>query len=410
MEETELTSSRKLLKVLAGLLATVLVVLFGISFFDARPPDDAHLIPTARSAHGGRSSAPAVAFQDMLIGIDQSALEVSGIRNMLESGVEGELWDAELVERAVAPNRQALSKIRDALENSRWHFPEIDPASRGSIVAGTRIPLRHAARLFLLESEIQVALGDRDRGLDDLIACLWLGKRASEGSTCMIHQVMAMAVASLAIQRAAAFLETETDRGRIKRLLNVLMETEPSDADMAEVWKWEYQFAKRWVLAAGDGKVPVSGFSPAFSGMGSTKKAWVEGLMRPVFKENMTLRKLMPLFEERISNASLPLAERINEVEDAMSASWTRFVTLNVAGTLITDASVSIASGIDDELARIQSVYRNEILEAALRLYELDRQTPPDALQELVPEYLPKIPADPIQGDLLVIPNARNGE
>ena len=265
----------------------------------------------------------------------------------------------------------------------------IDPTKPASFNASTNFDIRDMAHLLLLNAKRQYELGNNRKGLESIIASLRLAKRVHEGSTGLIHHVIGMAVSALTIESVSAQLASETDRELIQETLDALVANEPLNEEFAESWRWEYQLIKKFVIAIADGKVSIGAF-------GGTRppKGGYERLLGTFFKKNMTLEKMVEMFDRRIEDAETSLAQRPNRGKESELDTWTRYVSINFAGIMLADGSGAILSGVDSENLRVFANYRLQQLLAAVRLYEIDQGSVPNSLDQLVPVYVRKIPID----------------
>ncbi|WP_309399718.1 hypothetical protein [Cerasicoccus maritimus] len=138
----------------------------------------------------------------------------------------------------------------------------------------------------------------------------------------------------------------------------------------------------------------------------SSEKTALKPLASALYKPNATINWAYQIFLEHQQQLSLPLKdheypamERLQQLADKKSQdTLTKYLDSNITGHIALLLCIPTLDGATRNLYKIELVSRVTYLLAALRLYQMDHQSLPTKLSDLVPAYIPSIPADPFDG------------
>ncbi len=298
----------------------------------------------------------------------------------LMDALNGDIDALGLVRDVVAPNREALAALERALAAPAFQVPVLDTLEQD---APSLVHWEQLAQILSLRA-LLVAKQD---GLVDLFTALELGRRVeTAGGGNLLHAMTGIEIRRNALTAFHTWIEmTPLRRGESHDIARRL-EPYTTDAEAwARTWTAEYLALKSTLQErASQGEEPESGgllprgfvYHP-----NRTLEGFAERYRRQASNGGRICSRLSPLAEPGADRAWLPQPNAAGEaLLAAATPSLERFQHRRCAA--------------DTRVAAIQAM-------AGIRAYWDEHRDLPETLDELVPDYLDVVPADPFDGESL---------
>lgn len=171
---------------------------------------------------------------------------------------------------------------------------------------------------------------------------------------------------------------------------------------MQQAFRQEFQFFQHCVQLINDIPSMATDFSLIEEPSWNQKLfAWVA--VNFGFKTNRTTNEIFLAYRELVEQAALPINEREYRYGAQLhlkleNRSWSRFMNRNPYGEVLLTIPYPAIYRVVEISTRRDVSSRAMQLSLALQAYFVEHQHLPESLVELVPDYLPSIPADPYDG------------
>jgi len=322
--------------------------------------------------------------------------------------VEGEEWDSEFAEELIIKNKEAFDDFEKALELPYFQLPELqDPKT---IWVGMDLPsmlgIQKIGQLNSIRAYFLFLQGREREALDGILKTIQMGQMIMDSPRpVLISYLAGRSVKEVGLWRLRRMIPKLTLPSKV--LKDYVAKLEPYKANeegLIQALKMEYIWATQLKVK----------YDAAYAGKLSEedlKKLGMNGLSsfpQPIrrrndffYKPNQTQRMLAELYRDAIRNAAKNYYNEMKLLESQPLSPSSGIKVLfqdNLIGKILYD------------LARpnFRSIFKVKCFEdfyvvgtqtlMAMRAYQLRTHKIPRNLDELVPEYLSGIPADPFDG------------
>jgi hypothetical protein len=374
-------------KIALWFLAALTVFIVATIVYDEKlqPYDD--LMPTRTKAPAAETNGYAFLKQRWENLPKAPAESRSKITKML-AGTEA--WDPAWVEQQRVKGVSLADDLKNALLLSEFSTPIYAELRDVGDDAGTW--LMHPVRLLFLEMEGKRRSGDWMGALAIRKDLHELGRRHLQGSRSLIALLVGVSINSILCQDTCHLFEA----GKTSR---------EQAADLAALWQADLPFIPAWEEAMRH-ETLLSRNSIELLCKGNDV---VPGHPTPLrqrifFKPNQTIngfhKQRRALLQQAFQISSSPPAPPIQE--DEASLRWLRYLNANYYGKMVLDSTggyEKIIPGMTDN-----AFFRPRALRVRIAIFRWLLEHPgklPAKLEELVPDFLPEVPADPWNGQPL---------
>ena len=335
--------------------------------------------------------------------------------------INGEVkWDDKLAKSILERNREVLDYFADAATKPSFQDPAFaDPAK---ISINTPLMplnvLRKAGRLEFMEATYLQKRGKEKEALDKAFILLEVGQKLQEPQNAVIHYIVGTSLKSSGLKLILNM--TEEVKMANKDLLpyaEKLEKFKENETGLKAAFKGEYLVGIRIIDTSYQGfqkggaeglLTPLDDNFEPKSYEGTTKyilKLWKHNFY---FRPNETKALAARQAKRRIDDAEKPcglVSDRVDKefpysLEGKLStaAIIRSLLTENAVGKILYDiANTSLATVFYRKCQEDFAVSSAQTL-IAIKAYHNDRNSLPDSLAALVPEYLSKVPEDPFSG------------
>ncbi len=291
-------------------------------------------------------------------------------------GADKHVYTLAEKEAVVRANRPALEAVREGLA-----LPYLAPPLRkGSDVMPWFSNHRALARLLNLEAQTEAARGDWRASAASSLDAVELGVRIQSQSV-LIGKLVGIACED--IGRSGLWLAVEhLSAAEARRAARRLVEISGQEPDLAFTLRVDQQSELAVILDM----MQKPGFRRDMSAFSSGSNAtnWLIYLRSLKYSKRQMVDNYLQFTDKQIAQVSQPWTGPQPDMSEAdlPSDPLNRFMDPTYSGLRLTDCS-----------DRAQ----NTLLETALalRAYRLEHGRYPDGIGEIVPRYLPQVPADP---------------
>jgi hypothetical protein len=262
--------------------------------------------------------------------------------------------------------------------------------------------MRDLARLLSAKATVELVEGWPDKAMKTGLDTVTVGIRYADAGGAMIDWLVAQVVikAGLDSVRAAAN-SAGIDGGSLRSALSNLPGEDRVRQVVVRNLCVEFHLYRMMLLETKNlGLAGLAGFAPEIETPVSprlSQKLYTDAV--PIFKFNMTCNMAGEYFRQLAFETlgaylpSPPAGDKLHElVPEASLIQWVR----NPIG-LILWAMVGPAYHSDGYFVILAHLRATKLF-LALRAYHLDHRMLPETLEALVPEYLTKVPVDPLSG------------
>ena len=391
---------------LLGIVGLLLLVAIGLALWpDAPPPDEAALLPDWGEAS---TDNPLAEFQEWL---EQNATHTRGDSRIGDLRKE-DAWDPELATEVVTEHADELEAWDRLAKGTHhpWYWQEGESMTKHGDLSSNLPQISHVASLVTLRARLAAEEGRSKEALADVESLVAVASGLQQARGNLVRFLIAETIAAQGIETLSTCLEIpsfapsdEEWGGFQSRLAHY--ESDPSSLRFA--LQAEYAFFRHLVDAIGEGDPEVlqeSGIDVP-----------VDRVWNPYLNRNTSLSLyagfLTPMLEGM--ETDLPTgARRASETFDALREWRADLVGLlihpNGTGNVLVSIGLPVLLKIVERAAERDALYRLLPLRIALHRFQKREGTYPEDLEELVPDFLPEIPADPFgEGPFLWNPETR---
>jgi len=384
---------RRLVIVLAVLIAIPLVVIPGwiaMNRTDLPTANDADLtVPTWEilpPRNGFDSFAEATELLDWPEGADER----------IQAARAGEEWDPEWVEEMTNRNARAMASLDQGIDAPAFVLPPFNSESEDELLD----PLIGVQRLLKLsgaQARLHLADGDYDDAIESALRGLRSGRRISgaEGVDLIglmfatAHQGIGLADLNHVVRAVPLTREASG------QLIAELEALRWSGADWNRGWAAEYRFLKASIE-----KVEADHLSAETD----SAMAWVWQVVPEsyLWQPNRTLSSLADMYRDRQRKAALSCRDAYSSVANRDEERTLRLAKIllspNPAGGILVEIATPNFERFD--LKRCHNATKFSLLQVliALKAHHDEHSGLPTAIEDLVPDYLDRLPEDRFDG------------
>lgn len=405
-------------------LAVGFLLIANILFHDEKPPEDSALrlsdvsVPIAQNAYYDIQR-----MNDDVMAVDPQAtqpLTDTKVDSMLSGGAWDEAYAIEVAKKYVA----ATNDFRQAATKERYQDPiGAHPNSLDvNSFSGSINNLRFVAKLVALEGLRQVKSGDTVNGLTEVMDIVRLGHRMETSQATIIEVLVGSATKQIGISALRQIsLQSAVTADQAKTVSQELEAYRDERSGLVTAMKMEYAYSRSYttkqldlgqvydgyfLVTNSDGNVvPRSTTGKTISLLDAT------GLFHYYYWPNQSWRFLV---DQRMLDLQSVQADcATGNLFPSRSASYSqrtgfgRLLEPNTIGKLIADiGNVTLGSVVIKACNESLAVSATQTT-LAVSAYRHDNQKLPDALEALVPNYLPSVPIDPYNNKALVYEPAK---
>ncbi len=312
----------------------------------------------------------------------------------------GKPADLEALAEIVAKNEGALQSLVEGVRRRRCLTPEIADFN-------TRLPhlspWLHLGKVSAAKIRRNRLAGRYADATETCIVLLRFGDRVQSDAEGLIHYLIGVALLDSGLEQARDLARDDAmpDEDR-RRLAAALGEIGPFDAGLARAIKVEYRLAANTIDRIRDGTLKVKDLTTLGGTGGAPPRAAEWRLPRYAFQPNRTKRLMADLYRGAIADAPLCFAEmKRRDIETALglrAGRWKRFLQPNSVGKILCAMLVPSLDSLLEKKCRIECDLAATRILLAAQSFRRSHGRLPDRLQELVPDFLPAVPADPFDG------------
>jgi predicted negative regulator of RcsB-dependent stress response len=392
-------SKRKtiLVIIVAVLLLTILIIaaFLWLAGKDEPKPNDMDLIP-----QNVKVATEENAFGPLMLAaskINASSEDFNVLNGTSESGV---ITDMSRVKSIIDKNQEALDLFDQALTYPKFQdemCKDISDVNLNSILY-SRPEITKISKMALLRAMYNFKSGQEEKAMSQTLAIASLGHRIENSQCVIIIYLVGQSVKARALSAFIDFTnQTNLSSATLKKYIPSLSLIEDSRDSLAYSLKLEY-------LSSVNTKAK---FFDAF-----IAKAEIKLLARiPYFyKPNKTSRIIADNYRNMINNAKEVFFKDIKKPNLDMaeiSVPKGNFLVENIVGRMYLNVALVSFNPYSKATGDKFLVSGSQAL-LALKSYWQDYKKLPQSLSELVPAYLPEIPKDPFDGNLIRYSTLKN--
>ncbi len=321
-------------------------------------------------------------------------------KTLVTGYLDGNPLDDAVIQDLLTRNAEAFRLIEKGVSCGVCLTPEVMTYDTQLPYLG---PWRNLGRLLALKSRHERLAGDYASATGTCVLLLRFGNLLQKNAECFINYLVGISVLDLGLAQARELASDQTASPEdLKKLAEALAVIEPFDRSMIYAGKAEYKVAAASIDQIWQGSSALTGLAGSLPG-GGTGSSWSGKCPRGYFfQPNKTKLLLVGSFRNMIRNAP-----RANiEMNRRMSASrfgtdrnkLSLLVHPNAFGKFACESFAAPISGILGKKSVAECDLNATRLIVAIQAYRETEGKLPDALQALVPLYLPTIPVDPYDG------------
>ncbi len=350
----------------------------------------------AAVGEAGAAATEVVEPETGLFGVGGGSYEAK--KTLRERLLNGEAWTPERIAKwgadldAVADRARVIAAMPLAQGSRPRSFAEIMPSAE----------LREVTRHLLLAAWVRWETGRRDEAAE-VVGVAWkLGLMVRDARGPLIDYLIGIAgmgMSEEAMRQMAARAEVEA--GQVRAWLGVLSSVEPWGDSYAHTLKNEASLVLRLLSDHTAGEAAES----RWGGAVVVAVAKTRVLFPLIYKRNITVGIYADHVRHQLGVPELKMADLLKQSRglsgcphcDGLLEDWWRR-PYNLYGQVLVSMVAPSFSSISQ--TRLNSFSRTSLTRTflALRLWHLERGALPERLDELVPEYLPAVPVDYVDG------------
>jgi hypothetical protein len=257
------------------------------------------------------------------------------------------------------------------------------------------VPYQTMARVRCLRGWDRALAGDPDAAVDDMLATMHLGQRFMDCETALLPAMVGVAIEGIALRELAELLDMDGwDRpDLLVRTANELLALSESPATLPRALAWECAATEEVFRASMDDLAALGGDDPGDVDL--THRM----LYRFGHDADTAIAWHRPRCRAQVEQAALPWPQRETPRFEPV---WPWFGRPNAGQLLHAPASrilielMPTYESLVEREDRLRAIQRGHALAWATRAWMLERddELPGDA-EELVPQYIDHLPADP---------------
>jgi hypothetical protein len=367
-----------------------ILLVFGIAIiaYDEKlePYDD--LMPTRTSTPDSRTNGYML-LKERWENLPKPSVEQKTRWENIRGGMEP--WDAAFVDQLRSGRGHLAGDLKAALLLPDFVTPVVLKLT--DLSANNQTWILHPFRLLLLEMETQRRAGDWKAALALRTDLHELARRYVHGSHSLMALLVGVSLNLLLIEDTCHLLEREKpDDGKA--------------AELAELWQTDLGIVPAWAeTIKGEAALNRDGIGMVKEGRELSGENGATIWVRLLLKRNQTINRQHQQRRQLMREAFRvsPSAPVQPSPDQSASGKWLRYLNANYTGNQLLEengAFWKILPGLTDN-----ALFRPRALRVRIAIYRWQLQHPgawPATLQELVPDFLTAVPADPWNGRPLI--------
>ncbi|MFW6189693.1 MAG: hypothetical protein ACOC7T_04590 [Planctomycetota bacterium] len=319
----------------------------------------------------------------------------------LSAALELEEWDEELVEKWLERNAEALETWRRGLRQNESVAPKMKVGALMPELEG----MRTLAQLAVLRAAYLHRQGRDYAAFEECLRTIRFGHRIQNSRGPLLHYFVGNAVKAIGVYTWLRLLpEAELAPDALREFARELQKYQRNEEGLKNTFRTEYEYQEQTVEQISSGRfgAPELGMDRA-----RYREMMSRGFGRLFWKPNATRRLLARMIRVSVDNVPRTLAEtdfsempETPEVEGPFS-----IARLTVSGNSIGRILIPMLKPAYERVQEQKCRSRLEIAVLrtmlALKAHKVRTGRLPESLRELVPQYLPRMPADPFDGEPL---------
>ena len=383
-EEEEKKQTRRGWKILGGLAALLLAYAAVIFFMDDPLEDDSDLIPHFTPG-GGPENGLAIFLQEITANPPEDFTKLPmKVRNR-EPGTEAQLF--EYAERQVGPRNAYLKLLASHPEGWRWPAIEKDLSLFRRDADATRC--MDTARLQSFTVRSLIHQGKRDEAIKEALALAKFGNELFHSEGAMLHWMVANAIQNIGeTTLELALAGTERDKATLMEVQTTLEALDTRYSDLAFAVRVDAVSFRNTMRSLNNGSCDPKIFD---------LNPWQALTIKPHRTLNAHLSFTKPEINSLDARDWSGLL-RAEEKRDEFLRNWdstelSGIANFNAGGYRMLEQVLELSEG--KRILANFAFHRQRIVMLALRRFEQAKGRLPDALTELVPEFMSALPLDP---------------
>ncbi len=310
--------------------------------------------------------------------------------SVVKDYIYGETVDSCVVADVIAKNAKTLELINRGVECESCIAPE----EIGFSTYSCRLePWKKISKVLAAKTKSQRLLGNYKEATDTCITLLKFGNLIQKDASSIIQYLIGVSTTYLALEQARDLAYDDAPREELIRLSKAIENLDPPEIGLIRAFKCNYRVAEKLIEDLGNGKVDRSTGMPP----------WLPKYMPSYFfLPNKTKLIFADLYRDCIKNTSLYYVDvHLNYLEHIRWGKENMMLSTirpNSVGKLIVCLTVP---GVN-EILRTKWSLASDIIATDLivnmHTYKKNNGAFPKSLQDLVPQYIDAVPADPFDG------------
>ncbi|TLD72316.1 hypothetical protein FEM03_02885 [Phragmitibacter flavus] len=373
-----------------GMVGVLLMIIGFVWARDVAPPDDSAMLPVLTGGNGKENGLRKF--------IDEvRAMPDSGFDDLSMEARSREWGNTEELRTFLGKNEARIEAWKRLMMSDRsgwrWGLQDVEPLDM-KIDMSYLLAVQETANVIRMKSLLLARDGKIGEGVD-MALDLWRmggGQRRAQGA--LIHWLVSLTIESIGLAALEdAVMAGDCDDPTLVRIQEALAQVEESPCKTLKfTYQVEYLMMKNSLE-----------FMPDYLAENANLN-WAKPVIRAGYKRNYTLSSYIYYHEPLVNSGggdALAMMRkskwRTKQLEAWRDRGWWKYVHPNGMGQWMV-ASVATFGRIDERAAMMETLPGLTQLMLAVRRYEVERGTMPDALDELVPEFINRLPIDPLNG------------
>ena len=323
--------------------------------------------------------------------------------------VDGKAWYDDEARALSEGNQKFFEYFTEAAEKSQYIYPPLaDPANiTPALVLPSLNSYRIAARVVSIKSEYLFRYKKEKEAFDSALEIVRLGRLITEGRGTLIEYLVGIAIENTGLDRIRSFTERttlpKTDLIAYRQELEGLLST---GEGLRNAFRGEYMSFKNISSTLLEGVLS----NDEWGGGQDVTDLALSAIQDQnfYFQPNRTMQFYLEMARNQIQSVNdqcdiSPVLADEEVIKSQMPHSIFQIIfTENSAGRIIVNITAASLSGAIRKHCALNFAIVSDELLLALRAYKLEHNSLPAQLSDLVPDYIAKLPSDPMTGEELL--------
>jgi hypothetical protein len=313
--------------------------------------------------------------------------------------IDGDSVDQHEVADVISKNEATFDLIKRAIKCERCITPEVTGFDTLLPYLG---PWRNIGRVLAALARHERISGQYAEATGTCISLLKFGNLIQQDAECIINYLVGIAILDIGLAQAR---DLARDPGmasqELKKLYEALASIGPFAQGLIRAIKVEYKVVANTIDDLGNGSFSMDDLS---SLSGSDPPSILKGKRIPgyFFQPNRTKLTFANLYRDMITNAPLYYAEmNLYDVEDVLGLGESKLKLLprpNAVGKILYAMLIPALDSLLERKCRAECDVAATRILVGIHDYRKDTGVFPEKIQDLVPEFIDAVPADPYDG------------